>query len=535
MTSGNEDWDYIIVGAGSAGCVLANRLSADPSHRVLLIEAGGADISPYIHVPAAIIRCVGNPTLDWCLLAEPDSSRNGVVDLWPAGKVLGGSSSINGMLFVRGQPADFDAWSRMGNHGWSYEELLPYFRRMETTSFGDPIVRGRAGPMHVSRLRTRHPLGEVFAAALQDLGLPHNMDYNGRDNEGVAEPQVTQKRGARFSASRAFLWPVRSRSNLRIEKRTRCLRLTFADGRCTGAEIQCGNDVRKVRARREVILSAGTLATPKILMLSGIGPGAQLQEHGIGVRVDSPAVGENLLEHPNALVSADVNVPTYNVAINSASIARHMANWLLFRRGPATSPYPHAVAFFRSHPDKPHPNLQALFGPYAFAQTEHGIVPYLKPAVTAVVNTTHPRNPGRIRLRSADPESAPIIEHRLLESAEDIAELTAGCRLMRLVFQSSNFKPYIVGERMPGPGVQSDDEWAEYLRRTTTLGYHPVGTCRMGADAHSVVTPSLAVRGVEGLRVADASIMPTLISANTHAATMMIGERAADLALGIAR
>lgn len=512
--------------------MLANRLSADPSHRVLLIEAGGADISPYIHVPAGIIRCVGNPALDWCLRAEPDSSRNGIVDLWPAGKVLGGSSSINGMLFVRGQPADFDAWSRMGNHGWSYEEVLPYFRRIETTTFGDPALRGRSGPMHVSGLRTRHPLGEVFAAALHEVGLPHNADYNGRDNEGVAEPQLTQKRGARFSASRAFLWPVRNRSNLRIETGTRCLRLLFAGGRCTGAEIQRGDDVRTVHARREVILSAGTLATPKILMLSGIGPGAQLQEHGIGVRVDSPAVGANLLEHPNGLVSADVNVRTYNVEINGARIVQHMANWLVFRRGPATSPYPHAVAFFRSHPDRAHPNLQALFGPYAFAQTEHGIVPYLEPAVTAVVNPTHPRNPGRLRLRSADPAMAPIIEHRLLAAAEDIAELTAGCRLMRRVFRSRAFLPYVVRERMPGPDVESDDEWAEYLRRTTTLGYHPVGTCRMGSDAQSVVTPSLAVRGVTGLRVADASIMPTLISANTHAATMMIGERAADLVLG---
>jgi choline dehydrogenase len=526
-----QEWDYIIVGAGSAGCVLANRLSADPAHRVLLIEAGGRDWSPYIHVPAAIIKAVGNPALDWCHLAEADDTRGGKVDLWPAGKVLGGSSSINGMLFVRGHPQDFDAWAALGNRGWSFQDVLPYFMRLERTAFGLAECRGRDGPLHVEPLRTRHPLADVFMAALQESGIPLNADYNGFDNEGVAVPQVTQRRGARCSASRAFLWPIRKRANLEVMTSAQAERLLFEQRRCVGVQVRRGGESRALRARREVILAAGALGSPKLLMLSGVGPGAQLAAHGIALVADSPGVGENLLEHPNGMVSVDVNVSTYNTEVNSWHIVKHMANWLLFRRGPATSPYPHAVAFIRSRPEKPRPDVQVLFGPYAFALTEAGIVPYLKPAVTAVLNPTHPRNPGRLRLRSADPAAPPIIEHRLLSSVDDIAELTAACRLMRQAFRNPAFQPYVVQERLPGPEVERDDEWADYLRKVAFLGYHPVGTCRMGVDERAVVGPDLRVRGVEALRVADASVMPTLISANTNAATLMIGERAADLVL----
>jgi choline dehydrogenase len=287
-----------------------------------------------------------------------------------------------------------------------------------------------------------------------------------------------------------------------------------------------------VRARRETILAAGSLGSPKVLMLSGIGPAAELARLGIPLVHDSPGVGANLLEHPTGMVSVDVNVRTYNVEINSLRIVRHLANWLVFGKGPATSPYPHAVAFLKSDPSQPRPNIQVMFGPFAFSFTEAGIVPYLKPAVSAALNPTHPRNPGRVRLRSADPSDKLLIEHRLLASADDLAELTAGSRIMREVFRQPAFAPYVLRERLPGPEVVTDDEWADYLRRTVFLGYHPVGTCRMGTDADAVVAPDLRVRGVAGLRVADASVMPTLISANTNAATIMIGERASDLVLG---
>jgi choline dehydrogenase len=527
-----QEWDFIIVGGGSAGCVLAHRLSADAGNRVLLLEAGGRDWSPYIHVPAAIIKAVGNPALDWCHLAEPDDTRGGKVDLWPAGKVLGGSSSINGMLFVRGHPQDFDAWAALGNHGWSFADVLPYFKRLERTSFGDDVYRGRDGPLNVEPLRTRHPLADVFIAALQESGIALNADYNGFDNEGVGVPQVTQRRGARCSASRAFLWPISGRRNLQIMTGACAERLLFEQRRCVGVQLRHRDEISEARARREVILAAGTLGSPKLLLLSGLGPARQLCDHGIPLVADLPAVGENLLEHPNGMVSVDVNVPTYNTEVNSWNIVKHMASWLLVRRGPATSPYPHAVAFIRSCREKPRPDVQVLFGPYAFALTEAGIAPYLKPAVTAVLNPTHPSNPGRLRLRSRDPADHPIIEHRLLASSDDVAALIAACRLMRQAFRNPAFRPYVVQERLPGPEVERDDEWAEYLRRVAFLGYHPVGTCRMGVDERAVVDPQLRVRGVTDLRVADASVMPTLISANTNAATMMIGERAADLVLG---
>ncbi len=447
--------------------------------------------------------------------------------------MLGGSSAINGMLFVRGHPADFDAWSAAGNHGWSFDEVLPYFRRLESTVFGEDAVRGRDGPIAVSGLRSTHPLARVFHAAMQQQGVPAIADYNGRDNEGIAEPQVTQRNGRRFSASRGYLWPIRRRPNLEIATRTRCERLLFDDRRCVGAEFLGESGRWSARARGEVILASGALQSPKLLLLSGIGPAAELAALGIRPILDSPAVGRNLLDHPTAMVSVDVNVRTYNVEINTGRIAWHALRWLLFRTGPATSPYPHAVAFIRSDPSRLRPDLQVMFGPYSFSFSEAGIVPYLEPAVSATINPTHPRNPGRVLLRSARSEDTLRIEHQLLASGEDIAELIAGGRQMRDVFASAAFKPYVRRERLPGPDVVTDADWTDYLRRTAFLGYHPVGTCRMGTDPEtSVVTPELEVRGVRGLRVVDASVMPTLISANTNAATLMIAEKAADLILG---
>jgi choline dehydrogenase len=527
-----ESWDYIVVGAGSAGCVLANRLSADGHSRVLLLEAGPADRSPYIHVPAAIIRCVGNPALDWCLLAEPDPSRHGKVDLWPAGRTLGGSSSINGMLFVRGAREDYDGWAALGNAGWGWDDVLPLFRRMESSELGEDAWRGRDGGMRVSRLRTTHPLGKVFVAAAQECGLPWNPDYNGASQEGVAEPQVTQKDGWRWSAARAFLRPAKGRRNLRIETGSTCESLLVEGGRCTGVRVRRGDgSLVEHRSRGEVIVSAGTLGSPKLLMLSGIGPAAALGELGIPVQRDLATVGANLQEHCNSLVCADVNLRTYNVETSGPRMARHLGHWLLTGRGPASSPYPHGVAFLRSRPEEPRPDLQMLFGPFAFDFDERGIIPYGKPAVSFVVNACHPQSRGRLRLRSADPRVAPIIEHALLEDAEDLRRQVAGCRIARQILQSAAFRPYVLQEFLPGPARQDDVALAEHVRRTSFLGYHPVGTCRMGADDASVVTPELRVRGVAGLRVADASIMPRQVAANTNAAAMMIGEKGADLLL----
>ena len=534
-----ERWDYIIVGAGSAGCVLANRLSADPSLRVLLLESGPPDRSPYIHVPAAIIKAVGNPALDWCLLAEPDPSRHGKVDLWPAGRTLGGSSSINGMLYVRGAREDFDGWAALGNAGWSYAEVLPYFQRLEASEVGDPKLRGKDGPLHEQRLRTTHPLGPVFLEAAAQCGAPLNPDYNGVTQEGASPPQVTQRDGWRWSSARAFLGPARGRANLRIETGATVAALEFDGRRCSGVRLQPGAGTagdgaalqRRLAPGGEVVLAAGALGSPKLLMLSGIGPAQDLRALGIAPRVDRAAVGGNLQEHPNSLVCAHVGVHTYNQDATPLRMAWNAARWLLTGRGPASSPYPHAVAFLRSDPSEPCPDLQFLFGPFAFSFDERGILPYLGPAVSIVVNTCRPRARGSLHLRSADPAAPPRIEHALLSDADDLRRQVAGCRIARQLLSAPAFAPWGTREYLPGPGVDDDAQWEAHIRRTSFLGYHPVGTCRMGNDDDAVVTPELAVRGVDGLSVADASVMPRLIAANTNAATMMIAEKASDLLL----
>ena len=519
------DFDYIVVGAGSSGCAVAARLAEDPAIRVLLLEAGGRDWRPEVHIPAGIVRLIGNPRADWAHLAEPDPSRSGKVDLWPAGKMLGGSSSINGMLFVRGAAADFDGWAAAGNPGWSYADVLPYFRRMETAEGQSGQLRGQLGPLHVQPLRTRHPTGAAFEAAAVAAGLAANPDYNGASQEGVSPPQVTQRRGLRWSAARAYL--AKRPPNLTVVTGAQVERVAIEQGRATGVIYRRGGRRRIVQCRGEVILSAGALATPKLLMLSGIGPAADLQALGIAPVLDAPGVGANLAEHPNANMSWDVRPRTYNVEVNSWRAPFHALNWLLFRRGPATSPYPHAVAFFRSSPEVPTPDIQLMFGPFAFDFSPAGVVPYLKPAVTVVAALNYPKTRGRLRLRSADPADKPIIEHALLSEPEDVARLTRACRFVRTIFEQAALDADVIAERLPGPGVETDAEWDAYLRRTTFLGYHPVGTCAMGPDG--VVDEHLRVRGIANLRIADASVIPSPISGNTNAAAIMIGEKAADL------
>ena len=519
-------YDYIIVGAGSAGCVLANRLSEDGRSTVLVIEAGSRDWSPYIHVPAAIVKLLGNPAHDWMHLTQPDPSRNNRVDLWSAGKGLGGSSSINGMLYVRGAPADFDAWAALGNPGWSAADVAPLFRRMERTTIGQDQVRGRDGPMAVEHLRTRHPLGEALEAAAIAYGLPANADYNGRVQEGVSPPQVTQRRGRRWSAARGYLDPARGRRNLTVATRTQVDRLLIESGHCTGVQLR-GRGA--ILAKREVIVCAGAMGSPKLLMLSGIGPGEMLRTAGVGVVHDSPHVGRNLQEHPHIAVSHDVMQRTFNMEINSHRIALHMINWALFRRGPATSPYPHAVSFFRSNPSVAQPDLQMMFGPFAFAVTTDGVVPYLKPAVTSVVALSYPHSRGSISLRSAAPDDRLKIDMKLLDDPRDVAALVRGCRIVRDIFKQGAIARHLVGERLPGAQCASDQELEAYVRATSSPTNHPMGTCRMGSASQGVVDARLRLHGLDALRVIDASVMPRHVSGNINAAVLMIAENGADM------
>ncbi len=528
--------EYIVIGAGSAGCVVAARLSEQAGTRVLVLEAGGADRNPWIHIPLGYGKTIADPRVNWCFETEPDPGVNNRRLFWPRGKVLGGSSSINGLLYVRGQPEDFDHWRQLGNAGWSYADVLPYFRRSEQriSRHADPgEYHGTAGPLAVSDLGERHELCEAYIQAAEQVGIPRTDDFNGAAQDGVGYYHVTARNGRRCSAHVAFLKPAMKRPNLRVEIHAHAERVLFAGNRATGVIFRRRDGERvTVRATREVILAGGAINSPQLLMLSGVGPAGHLMDHGVDVVHDLPGVGRNLQDHYQTRYAYKCKFPiTVNdIMASRLRMARVGLQYALFRTGPLTISAGQVGIFTRTRPELASPDIQFHFIVFSSDRPAEGLHKF--PGFTQNVCQLRPESRGEILLRSADPMASPAIHPNYLATELDRRTLVDGLKLCRKIADRPVLRHYIAGEYLPGEHVQSDDEFLDYARQYGGTIYHPCGTCKMGSDPMAVVDSELRVHGIAGLRVADASIMPTLVSGNTNAACIMIGEKVSDMVRG---
>ncbi|MCE8023398.1 GMC family oxidoreductase [Billgrantia aerodenitrificans] len=524
----NAAFDYIVVGAGSAGCVLANRLSEDPGIKVLLLEAGGSDWNPWLHVPVGYFRTMHNPSTDWCYLTDPDRGINDRRLQWPRGKVLGGSSALNGLLYIRGQREDYDDWARAGNSGWDYESVLPYFKKSECQSRGENAYHGVDGPLHVSDLRLKREIADRFIEAAKTVGIPQNDDVNGARQEGVGYFQQTAHKGLRCSAAKAFLKPALNRPNLTLIKRAHCLRLLLEEKSVVGVEYEENGRVHQALTRLEVILSSGAIGSPQILQCSGIGNPEHLQRVGLPCRHELPGVGENLQDHLQVRLVFKTRCRTLNDEVRHPLRKLAVgAQYLFSRTGPLTLAASQVCIFTQSREGLERPDIQFHMQPLSADKPAEGVHPFS--AFTSSVCQLRPHSRGYVRVTSLDPKKYPSIQPNYLSAEEDCRVVVNAIKVARKIAAAKPLAEVITEEYIPGEAYASDRELLEAARQYSQSIYHPAGTCKMGHDDLAVVDDELRVHGLKGLRVVDASIMPTIVSGNTNAPTIMIAEKAADL------
>jgi choline dehydrogenase-like flavoprotein len=525
-----ESFDFVVVGGGSGGCAVASRLSEDPATSVALLEAGGKDDNWVVTTPGALILMIAGKVNNWAFDTVPQKGLNGRIGYQPRGKGLGGSSAINAMVYIRGNKADYDQWASLGNTGWSYSDVLPYFKRSEDNSELDGEYHGKGGPLHVSGLRTDNPVREIYLQAAREAQFRIREDFNADDQEGLGSYQVTQMNGERWSAARGYIHPfMNTRPNLRVETNAHATRILFEGKRAVGVEYRQGKEIRQIRARREVILSSGAFQSPQLLMLSGVGDSAKLSRHGIATTHHLPGVGQNLQDHPDFVFGFTSDAP-YFTGLSLGGIARifkGIAQYRRERRGPMTSNVAECGGFLKTRPDLDLPDIQLHFCTAMVA--DHGRKPRWGAGFSCHVCLLRPKSRGSVWLQSADPHAAPAIDPNFFGEESDLDAMVAGFKTTRRLLEAPALKALQKADAVT-EGVETDDQIRKVLRDNADTVYHPVGTCKMGVnDSSAVVDPKLRVYGLQGLRVVDASIMPTLIGGNTNAPTIMIGEKAADM------
>jgi choline dehydrogenase len=535
MPEPSETYDFIIVGAGSAGCVLANRLTASGRHSVLLLEAGPSNSNPWLHIPLGYGKLFTDARFNWCYATEPQPECHDRNVIAPRGKVLGGSSSINGLIYIRGQAEDFDHWRQLGNAGWSHDDVLPYFRKAEDNERGADAHHGAGGPLGVSNMRDPHPLAEAYVEAAVQCGYPRNPDFNGARQEGAGFYQNTMRNGFRSSTAVAYLKPARRRPNLTVVSEALATRVRFDGTRATGVEYQTGGRSHNAQAGVEVILAGGAFNSPQLLQLSGLGPAELLTSLGVPVVADMPGVGDGLNDHYAGRMIFRCREPiTLNDAVRGwpGRIAQAL-RYGLTRHGYFTVAAISAGCFLRAHPASATPDVQCSIAIYSGDTIGGNLHPF--PGVTGVCTLLRPESRGHVRIKSADPRQPPAIHPNYLATERDRETLLLGVKAQRRIFRAPAMAQHIAEDVEPAPGRDSDDEILDLIRRRGSTTYHPVSTCRMGQDARAVVDERLKVRGIDRLRVIDASIMPAVVSGNTNAATIMIAEKGADMVLADAR